>query len=364
MAALDDPSPEIVKAALARLPECAGPDEVAVLRRRLVTTDLAVTRDWATALRLLGDDSAVDVALAGLHAPRNSDRMASAVALGVFGSPRSARELVAALDDPDSGVRRSVLEALSRLEPDEAAAKTCERCLRDRSPEVRVAAVNAIGKLASDRDKWLGQVVDDDSPRVRQALAVRSGRLSAATATTLLNDSAEDVRVAATSALIATPRPDLGTAVEERLADERWRVRRVACHALGTSLGRASAPCLTRMLCDQHPTVRLAALNTLEQVCGDDLGRFLGAAMTGAPDRLRRALVYALERCPDGAATPLLETAVSDADPTVRLAAVRQLGSRDAAGSARTLAPLRTDPDPAVRFAAEQALLRPRGVAS
>lgn len=364
MHALDDPSPQIVRAALARLPECAGPVETTALRNRLVQVDLAVVREWAAALRLLGDDAAVDVALRGLQAPAVGQRMAAATALGVFAEPRSEGELIAALVDPVSGVRRSALEALARFKPDDAAVEPCARCLRDSSPDVRVAAVTAIGRLASDPDHWLRRAVDDESPRVRRPLAAQAAYLSFATATALLNDPSEDVRVAATSSLIATSRPELGDALEERLADDRWRVRRVACHALGTALGRASASRLTWVLCDPHPTVRLAALNALEQVCRDDLGRFLSAAFVGAPDRLRRALIYALERCPDDVAVPLLRNAASDADAGVRLAAVRQLGGRDPAGSAPALNPLRADPDPAVRFAAEQALSRPPGVSS
>lgn len=359
MRAVDDPSPDVARAALARLPRLAGPGEAAYLRRRLLEVDLAVVRAWAAALRALGDEAAVPVAARGLTAPRPGTRMAAAVALGELRDPRAVTPLIHALADPIAGVRRSALDALALLGPEPRVREACGGRLFDRDAGVRCAAVHALSAVAIDADGWLRAALDDPSTRVRRELAGYVPSLRTGTAEMLLRDADADVRAAAAWALARHPRRDLFGALVALVGDDAWQVRHAGCRAAGLAGGREAAGALLPAIADPHPTVRAAALNVLADVCGDELAAVIADAITEAGGALRSALLHALARCRPGDAISILADQIDDPDRDVRLAAAVVLGGVGGEEAGRVLRVLLGDPDWNVRRAAEGALRRP-----
>jgi HEAT repeat protein len=359
--ALEDPSPEVVKAALARLPRYAGPMDAEYLRERLLTVDLSVIRDWAAALLAMGDPISVITAIRGLRATSVGTRIAAAVALGELCDPRAVIPLIDALADPIAGVRRCAVESLAMLGPNPGSAEACRRMLLDEEAGVRTAAVDAVVGLAADSelDRWLRPVLDDPSLRVRRRLGDHAGCIGRLMVSRLLTDPQPDVRTAAAWSFEHTPRTDVADLLAARLRDAAWTVRRAACRALGATRDRAAAADLLPMLDDPHPTVRSAALNALTDVCGGGLARTLGAALGDASPRLRRALVYALAWCPASESVPLLAACAADPDDDVRLAVAHLASSLRTFGADPVLERLEHDPAPAVRYAVAAALARP-----
>lgn len=124
---------------------------------------------------------------------------------------------------------------------------------------------------------------------------------------------------------------------------------------------------LTKQLQSRDPSVRLRAVRALR-----DLGpaaKFalpdLTAALADADADVRRAAITAVQTVqPEAPPSELIVRSIAldlrDADPAVRLVAIRSLGrfGRRAAVVAESLSPLLSDADPDVRRAAADALAR------
>lgn len=129
---------------------------------------------------LAAGDAAVPALRAGLHHDHVMVRRACAGILDVLVDEASVMELVAALDDPDTEVRRRALHALAC---DPCKAGECRPAddlfvprglalLDDPDPDVRAGAVDALGKVTRrgrpDVAAALAHVAEHDrDPRIR-----------------------------------------------------------------------------------------------------------------------------------------------------------------------------------------------------
>jgi len=357
--ALDDPSPDIVREALRRLSEVGGPAEADVLRERLLMVDLAVLRDWAAALRRLGDASAsIAVCVAGLRAERTGTRLAGAIALGELGDTAALTPLLGALRDTVAGVRRSALLSIAGLGGPPEIGRPCAAMLFDVDDGVRAVAVDALTSVSAQLDADLRPALDDPSPRVRRRVGDHAATLRAETVSRLLADPNADVRATTAWSLTHHSRPDLAAVLVAHLSDTVWEVRRALCRALAATGDADAVAALIPRLADDHPTVRAAALNVLADMPGDALGTAIARSLPGSPARLRRALVYALVRCPAHVSVPILATSAVDTDPGVRLAVAHVAGAVADRRSGDMLDLLATDLDPVVRHASAAARAR------
>jgi HEAT repeat protein len=351
--AVGDSSPEIAKAALAKLSGLARSPEASYLRERMVAADPSVVRDWAATMREIGDlRLSVGTAIRGLGADASGTRLAAAIALGELGDPRATSALLIALRDPIAGVRRCGLLARAALGPQPECEQRCRAMLFDSDDGVRTAAVDALVALSIDPDRCVQAALDDPSPRVRRRLAEYAALLRPATAGRLLADPQADVRAAAAWSLAHHQSPDLTDHLIDWLSDTAWEVRRAACRAVGATGDETAICALTPMLGDPNATVRAAALNVLAELPGHELGRVSAGALSNAEPDLRRFLVYALIRCPATISVPILAVHTADSEADVRLAVVHIAGALDDPRCAPMLAPLAADADPAVRHAA------------
>ena len=357
IASLDDPSPRIAGAAAQRLAELEGTRAGPVLCEQLLRADLSAVPTMARALRRLGERHAVDLAIASLSDQRYTRRLAAALALGELADQSAVGPLCAALADEIAGVRVAALDALVQVRAPADAAAQCAHLLADSNPQVRVAAVRAVARLAPTPGEALAPVSGDHDRVVRLEVARHSSALPARDASALLADADLRVREAAVRAAGAR---EVGILSVMLVDDRSQAVRKAAARTLGSLGDERIADVLVPGLEDPDAVVRAAVLRSLERLLTrrgaiERLSRELQSDRC----RRRRATVYALARLNAREAGPRLQPLIDDPDADVRLAVVHTadavLGDPESA-----ICYLATDGDAGVRHAAEIWLLRRR----
>ena len=213
---LDDEHPTIwIVRAILGVGEAAVPALLDVANRRNGRLD------WFLAQAVGGtdDERALGPLVVGLTADDGATRENAAIGLGVLGRREARTALIAALDDPDAGVRREAVTSLASIaEPgDEEAAAATTALLADPEDRVRAAAARALG--------WLG------GPNAVDLLGP------------FLADRVAEIRLAATDGLGATGSPAAATILLERLPTLNPRLPvREELGATITALGRLRDP--------------------------------------------------------------------------------------------------------------------------
>ncbi|KMO77689.1 fumarate reductase/succinate dehydrogenase flavoprotein subunit [Mycolicibacterium chubuense] len=225
-----------------------------------------------------------------------------------------AGPLVAALGDPDAGVRQVAAEGIRELVEVLPAPASVAAHVDSADPAVRGAAVYVLSaRRTGDPDTYRRLVTDADhrvrieavralvsvddvdgvaaahadaNREVRVAVAGGLGTLRAGAATIrlLLDDPDPLVRAAALAAIGDIGwRDSDGVAVEQALASSAWQIRQGAARALaGAPSSAAAVPPLSRALADPHLDVRKAAVLSLTRWApSEEAAR---AALTGALD--------------------------------------------------------------------------------
>ena len=352
---LDDPSPEVARAAVRRIAEIDGPSAADALLARLLSVDLSLVEDIAKALRRIGDSRAVDLAIAGLTGKPYTRRLAAARALGALADARAAFMLRIALQDAVSGVRVAALDALAEIGPATDEGGACARLLADPNPHVRVAAVRAVARIAGQPGNLLSVLAEDPDRLVRLEVARHLATLSDPAASLLLADP--DVRVREAAARAGGMR-QVGALAVMLVDDPGIDVRRAAASTLGDLSDTRIAEVLVPGIEDPDAVVRAAVLRALVQLVmrGGAVRRLRHELGSSRPER-RRASVYALAHLEALEAAEDVARLVDDPDPDVRLALIHTAGSLvpDPGALIRCLA---DDPDAAVRGSAEVWLAR------
>jgi HEAT repeat protein len=353
--ALDDVSPEVARAAVKRLVEIAGPGCARELRARLLTAELSLVGDLATALRAIGDQRAVEDATAGLRDERYQRRLAAAMALGALRDRRAAGALRAALEDPIAGVRAAALAALANLGDDATSVEAGARLLDDPDMYVRIAAIRAVARIAVGPGPHLEPLARDRQPLVRLEVARHLPALGDDVAAGLLADPDRTVREAAAH---AAGRAQIAWLAQLLGRDPAAGVRHAAADRIGRIGDRADAERLIGTIEDPDAIVRAAALRSLQQLLTrrgaiDRLSRELCAERPGR----RRAGLYALAHLKAREAHDEVTAMAEDVDPHVRLALLEVIGEL-LAEPAPVIRRLVDDDDPYVRHSAEIHLLR------
>lgn len=347
--AIDDPSPEVARAAIGRLVELEGQGAAPLLRGRLLDAEVSLVPDLARTLQRVSDAHAVDAAIAGLRAEGYTRRLAAAVALEVFAEPRSADALRHALTDEIAGVRAAALRALARLGAADLAPE-CTALLSDRDAQVRVAAIRAVAGLSSVPAPALASTAHDANCLVRLETARHLPRLPADAAADLLTDTDAQVRQVAAGAAGVEQIRLLGDLLRQ---DADAGVRRAAARALGNFSGEEVNAALLNGISDQEALVRAAVLHALERAAGRKEAVSRLAAELAAPDRRRRrAALYALSRLRAAEVGNEVWRLADDPDADVRMALL-DTAAVLLADPAPLLTYMATDPDPAVRGSAE-----------
>jgi HEAT repeat protein len=260
-----------------------------------------------------------------------------AVAAGALGDVLAHRaeaghEATAALRsatrDPDPAARRRAAEALGRARGalGAGAAKALAAFVGDADASVRVSAAAALGELgaAAKGSPAFAALVGDKDPTVRVA-----GRKAAQQVGPGAGDI-DRVLVASFAAAPVAERVDIATtaavvgaplSLRAAFGDPEAGVRRAAAeHA--AALDEAQAPVLVAALADADPAVKLAAVRGL---IGGRAARPLAQAARGPDLDVRVAALEALGQVGGSEAREALEAAAADGSERVRVAAMRGL---------------------------------------
>jgi len=268
--------------------------------------------------------------------------------------------LMAALHDPDAGVRRAAIGALANLDDGRAVPALIE-ALGDESADVRRVAAAALSESGDPRAvDPLMAALDDDSPDVRRYVAIALGEIGDRRAVSaligLLKDESADVR---RYAAIALGELDDPSAVEPLMAaagDASADVRRYAIITLGELDDPRAVPALTKALQDESADVRRYAAFALAELGASEAAEPLMAALGDTDADVRRFVVSALGDLRDRRALPGLIRALGDEAVDVRRAAASALGDLRDAQAVEPLAAALRDADADVRRAAVSAL--------
>jgi HEAT repeat protein len=178
-----------------------------------------------------------------------------------FGYARAAVAMRQALDNDDDDVRRArAAEALGEFLDAGGVPVLEQAVLEDGSPDVRIAAVRALGRMnARAGHAAIAAAFDDEEPSIRRAALDQVLRVSffseRAAVIPKLEDSSADVRVRAAQIIGQLQLQAGREALEDALAaDDSVPVRQAAAWALGR-LGGARDALIAAQDSDSEPRV-------------------------------------------------------------------------------------------------------------
>ena len=299
-------------------------------------------------------------ALSG-DSPRN--RAAAAHAARAADDPSLDLALIDALSDADPWVRYFAAGSLSQRRTRGAVGELSRVAAADPAPQVRIAAMQAVGELdpgaAIPLAEQLVQEKDDDIACAALSAIARAQdpRVDALLENGIRSTSAP-IRSCAIVALKSRPT----AAAVEGLG---WAARMTDLPGLAASavdalasladaeqddVGRAAVAALIDVAVE--PGRRAEVIDALSRLSGraiDDVASALGDQRASA----RLMAVEALARMRHPRASSALTLALRDRDPSVRAAAVLSFGRLGTPAVAATIAEMReTDEDPLVRYRA------------
>lgn len=329
---------------------------IAGFRRRLAQGSLT-----SDELVLLSADLSTVEILVGELASQDEQRVLHAIDLLEFlGQPHFVTPLL--LQHRAGSVRARTLRVLASA-PSKAGEEwlpAVESCLADGLPEVRAAALAALGAIKGSAPDVMRAHLADPDPEI-VAMAARtlaeSGRhddvdASLHVLSRLIDDSRDTARAAVARALGDSLQPALRRLLVPLLLDGREEVARVAIASARrvTDTDRIFLPILVSLLARRRlKQAARAALATYGPDALPVLGHFLQDA-DEAP-WTRRHLPVTIARIPCQESVDLLLTVLNDADQFVRFKAMVALAELH-----RERPDLRMDPKPIEGRAAEEAV--------
>lgn len=240
--------------------------------------------------------------------------------------------LIAALADPDPGVRMAAAQSLGQLEDPRAIAPLIA-ATRDANVQVRSAAYGALSDFDDPRivEPMIAALKDPDAD-VRQEAAHTLGHLEDKRAVTpllgALADSSADVRRAAAQSLGELQDPAAASALAGALKDRDAEVRMAAAQSLGELELSTAPPALIAALKDSDAEVRQAAAQSLGEIRDPSAVAALRAGLADPNAEVRESSVQALGEIRDSTALNALIGALKSPDAGVREQAAQALGQR------------------------------------
>jgi HEAT repeat protein len=241
------------------------------------------------------DRAAAAVAVAAIADPDVGVRRVAAELLGGLETPDATTALIRGVHDEDPEVRATALRSLARAQAFSASDEIPER-LSDPVPEVRLAALEALGALRADRLRARALLSDPDGLVRAQAAAIlledadaassasagsggREGDAEAEAVLARLTRSPHaDARVAAHRALAASRSPEAVELARAALTDPAASVRAEAARAMA----------------ERDPIEGVDELLAIVDGGGDVL-EAAGEAMRRAPERSAAAVRHLAE---------------------------------------------------------------------
>jgi HEAT repeat protein len=318
--------------------------------RRAAIEQLAVVDEPTAALRL--------ATAIRSETPRN--RAAAAHAARALDDPALDAALVAALGDPDPWVRYFAAGSLGERGHTDSVRALTAIAADDAAPQVRIAALQAIGELDADAavalaDRYLREGDDDIACAALTATATARTAKADDLLERAIHSASVPVRQCAIDALSSrnTARAVDTLAVAARMT-EPASLAAAAVEALARIAGAAhdtTSPAAVAALVDvaTQPGRRAGVVDAVARLDARALD-LVAAALADPRPAARLTAVEALARMRHPRASAALTTALGDEDAAVRAAAVSGFGRLGTPAIAGAIAALcDDDPDPAVR---------------
>jgi len=353
-----------------RVRECAirvagyfGFDECAPqLLDALAAPEEEVRRAAIEQLPVISTTWALDRLVSALLTETARNRAAAAHAARTEDEPSLDGPLLEALRDEDAWVRYFAAKSLGqrRRSTERATDAIAAVALNDRAPQVRIAAVEALGLLAPEAalpiaTQLLSQPDEDLAGAALTTIAAAADARSDELIEQTVRSGSPVLRARAISALASrrTTAAVDALAWASRMGDSSDHASD-AVKALGTIAAHASgevrsAAIATLVDLGSDPARRETAAGQLARLPTDSIPE-VAQALTAPWPGIRLTAVSALARMRHPHASAALAAALRDADPSVRAATVFSFGRLGSPSVASTIAALRdNDPDAGVR---------------
>ncbi|CAG4887348.1 HEAT repeat domain-containing protein [Paraburkholderia gardini] len=321
-------------------PDALDP-EASVLLPRLSDSDPVVRRIALLELADLEDENLLPPIVDALRHDASADvRREAARVLAAWEREEVVDALCGALLDRDEAVRLAAAQSLSELK-DATSGPVLLRWIARTEPFVQMAVLRALRelRLADAFDPALRALSHSLAAVRLEAVGVlgwlKDPRALAQLASVAAGDADPDVRRAAVGALglCPEPTPPIVDALLSALRDDAWQVREEAATTLGKLRAPRAREALVASLDDPYWQVRLKAARALGRLRDAAAGPALAVLLSHAISNLRKEAALALGELGDSRVLTALLGAQGDADPEVRKAvriALRQIGGHPA----------------------------------
>jgi HEAT repeat protein len=263
------------------------------------------------AIQSLGSAQALALAAQAARAPSPTVRRAAMRILAYFGDASALEPLLQGLQDADPRVREAALQGLPYLE-DRRALEALLEAAREDEPRTRAAAMRALGHAGGDArvQAFLLRGLGDAEPWVRYYACQSLGRLAyepaAARVAQLLEDSAGQVRVAAVEALSHLRGEQAHRALQQAAQAEEPDVQRAALIGLGIRGQPEDLPLLLSAVGSPDIATRLVALSAMAGLPSPTVMQTLGQAAADPDEQVSTAAIGFLASRPEQQATDIL----------------------------------------------------------
>ncbi|HEU4409502.1 MAG TPA: HEAT repeat domain-containing protein [Polyangiaceae bacterium] len=340
-----EPSDQAVADALGAIPGVGragaelGEDDLVPLLSAMACRSPDTALRGARGLAKLGDTRALGALLQLSREGAPALRREAAASLQDLSDPRAKKRLVWMLNDADADVRRAALRALERFEGAGSIA-IAEASLRSSQEDVRVSGLDALVKLGAggepgaEAEQLLGDALEDEAPKVREeafrTLWAWHARAPERALERALGGRFADVRLRAVRELEALGKDQawararlhaavgdrdlgVGRAAYEALVKLEGKGEPAAHVEAAASVhaplraegarGAAEAPLeavrgpLMRLLADDEPAPRIAALESLDRLAPAEGGPLYAGLQSSHYDlKVRAAELLAVRR--------------------------------------------------------------------
>lgn len=358
---LQDADPHVRESAVKIAGYFAFNECVTLLLERCHDRDENVRRAAIESIPYLENGPVLPTLIEALKKETPKVRAAAARALGQMESNLAYPYLLAALKDGDAWVRYYAARSIGWNGYPEAVEELSRMAIADPAPQVRIAAVEALGRIGGARVvsilASLAEDLESSSDLVRAAL-IGLGEIGHPNSLPPLLASlhSRDPERRTHAAVALGKRGGMGVeAALQSLAttDTEMRVVQAAIEALTVLSTPEAIAALVELTA--NPTRNHLCIVALANL-GETQIEAIGRGLNHPNAKVRCAVVEVLTRLKHPRASEISIAALDDLDTCVRLAAVsalEHLGNRYAERKIAVLA--RTDPDPTVRRAAQNA---------